>query len=102
MSNKIYFVEFDTQEHCTIYYRIFHCIAANAKEARAKAKEAWYQNGETRHMFHIYAKKSRTSKPEYLGVRNYTGKLISGADVLNRFILYNLKPWRISGRNLYQ
>ena len=101
MSNRIYFVEFETHERCTIYYRIFHCIAANAKEARAKAEEAWYQNSETRHMFHIYAKKSRISKPEYLGVRNYTGHLISGADVLDHFILYDLKPWRISGRNLY-
>ena len=102
MSNKIYFVEFDTKECRTIYNYVFHCIASNAKEAREKAREAWYTNGETCHMFHVYAKKSLISNPEYLRVRNCMGQEIKGADVLDRFILCDLKPWRVNGRKLYQ
>ena len=95
MANKIYFATFDTEhkrDRRTHKY-IFHCEAANAKEAKEKAKAAWIAAGNKRHQFHMYGCKSRLQDEKLLMVRSWTGREFKGSTVMNGCICYEVKMW---------
>lgn len=96
MSKKIYFVTFDIERRREkeTYHYIFHCMAANAGEAKEKAREEWIAKGNKRHQFHMYGKKSNIQDPALLKVNAWTGKEIKGDALMDNSICWSITSWR--------
>lgn len=95
----IYIVTFEIHKDCQIKFYVYHCQAKNAKEAVEKAKAGWLSH--IGHQFHLHAVKSRIQDTKAIYVRSVLNTLYEGESVMGKFIITDIKTWRINGRNLY-